>query len=73
MVVLKSLEMISGMILNRSQPKLQPNQLPMKCDFLKATPLSIPKVDNSVLGKVVAPGQWKVLLQQAHDPGFHTV
>ena len=29
-------------------------------------------VDDIVLGKVVAinDGQWKVLLQQAHDPGF---
>ena len=36
------------------------------------TPLNVPKVDDLVLGKVVASdvGQWKVPLQQAGDPGF---
>ena len=35
-------------------------------------PLNVPKVDDLVLGKVVASyvGQWKVQLQQAGDPGF---
>ena len=36
------------------------------------TPLNVPKVDDLVLGKVVASnvGQYKVQLQQAGDPGF---
>ena len=34
--------------------------------------MTIPNVDGIVLGKVVASnvGQWKVPLQQAHDPDF---
>ena len=36
------------------------------------TPLNIPKVDDLVLGQIVASnvGQWKVPLQQGGDPGF---
>ena len=36
------------------------------------TPLKVPKVDELVLGKVVASefGQWKVPLQQQGEPGF---
>ena len=42
------------------------------CFIRPLTPLNLPKVDNLVLGKVVAchVGQWKVSLQQTGDPGF---